>query len=140
MRETPWEKSFSWMAEMPLTDDMTTQYRISQLEQGFRDFKNEWGIDVREMKATIAGTQSTMAVGIGAIQTQLAAMAVRDEQWKSLDQRLVNIEKMSPDSINGRVKALEDKAWQIILAVVIAAGALVWTAAETVGRLPVKIP
>lgn len=138
MRESFGKPSFNWMTQP--TDDMTTQFRIAQLEQGFRDFKAEWSVDVREIKATIAVTQATMGSGLTAIQTQLAAMQVRDEQWKNLDVRLSNIEKIAPDSLNGRVKAIEERSWQVVLAILVGAAGLVWTALETVGRLPVKIP
>lgn len=137
MHESYSSRSFSWMQPMP-TNEETTQYRLGELERSFRDFKMEWGRDLDKLQLVISNTQTTTNAGLSAIQSQLAAMAVRDEQWKSLDGRLTNIEKLSPDSINGRVKQLEDRSWQIVLAIITAAGALVWTAVETIPK--VKLP
>lgn len=98
-------------------DDQTTRYRLGELERSFREFKQDWSVDVREMKMSIGNTQSAMGAGLTAIQTQLAAMQVRDEQTKDLNSRVTTVEKLCATSsdIGPRVKTMEDRAWLIVL-------------------------
>jgi hypothetical protein len=109
------DSAFSYMTNSPPPmDDVTTQYRLAELERAFREFKNDWHT-------------STTAVGttLAAIQNQLTAMSVRSEETRSLSDRLKKLEDR-PDSsvIKEDVKVLQDRSWQVLVAILLSAGGL----------------
>lgn len=131
MREFSSEPTFSWMtgASMP-TDDLTTQYRLSELERSFREFKADWH-----------NSTSNVTSSLATIQNQLTAITVRGEDSKVIEARIKALEdRPNATEMNVRLKTLEERNWQVVLAILVAAIGLVWNALEAASRLPVKLP
>ncbi len=97
--------AFNYMTNPPPMDDVTTQYRLTELERAFREFKNDW-----HTNTTTVGT---------------TAMAVRSEETRALSERLKKFEDgPSAAALMERIKVLEDRSWQVLFAIVLSAAGL----------------